>query len=442
MTKLRTTIIGMGLTGQSCIRHLQNDELMVLDTRNNPALISGLPAHPALSAHIGVKTWDFRGVDRVVVSPGVALNDSLVLAARRYDIRLSSDIDLFFDAARAPVFAITGTNGKSTATAMTGDLLKAAGYRVAVGGNIGDAALDLLSTEVDYYVLELSSFQIERLDIRPLAGAVVLNVTEDHIDRHGSMDTYAATKRRLFKRSAVVVFNREDPLTRPVGCVSGRVTSFGLDAPSAGSWGIRRDQRETWFVRGDARCIPVRSLTLPGLHNQENFLSACAVLDDVSLPAEALHHTASTLKALPHRCEFVRERRGVRWYNDSKATNVGATIAAVNGLAPTLGKSGRIVLLAGGDGKGADFSPLVGLVPMLRGVILYGRDASRIDKVVNGHVATRHADDLETAVQDAAKIAISGDCVLLAPACASLDMFANYGERGRRFVAEVETLPA
>lgn len=440
MTRLHTAIIGMGVTGKSCVRHLRDDRLTVLDTRDNPALVEGLPGHPDLTARTGVRGFDFRGVDRVVVSPGIALDDPLVLSARHHGVPLASDIDLFFDAARAPVFAITGTNGKSTVTAMTGELLKAAGYRTAVGGNIGDAALDLLAAEPDFYVLELSSFQIERLHPRPLAGAVVLNVTEDHIDRHGSMEAYAAIKRSLYQRSAVVVFNRADPLTRPSGCVAGRKVSFGLDAPQAGTWGIRDDARERWFARGDRRCLPVRALKLAGAHNQENFLAACAVLDDVPLPDEALDITARSMKGLPHRCEFVRERRGVRWYNDSKATNVGATIAAVNGLAPTLEREGRIVLLAGGDGKGADFSPLRTLVSKLRGVILYGRDAALIEKVLDGHITTKRVANLEDAVTGAASLAVSGDCVLLAPACASLDMFSNYGERGRRFVAQVEAL--
>lgn len=441
MTRQHTAIIGMGVTGRSCIRHLQNEPLTMLDTRDNPALVDSLPPHAAMSAHTGVKSWDFRGYDRVIVSPGVSLDDPLVVAARRVDVRLSSDIDLFFDAVKAPVFAITGTNGKSTVTSMAGELLKAAGVRVAIGGNLGDAALDLLAADIDFYVLELSSFQIERMEIRPLAGAVVLNVTEDHIDRHGSLAVYAEVKRRLFKRSAVSAFNRADCQTRPVGCTPGRSISFGLDAPQAGTWGIRKKGDRAWFARGDDNLLPVRSLVLPGLHNQENFLAACAVLDDLSLSEDVLLHTATTIKGLPHRCEFVRECAGVRWYNDSKATNVGATLAAVNGLASTLGTTGRIVLLAGGDGKGADFSPLRSLIPLLRAVVLYGRDAALIDATLDDAVMTSRVADLPSAVQAAAALADSGDCVLLAPACASLDMFANYGERGRRFVEHVEALP-
>jgi UDP-N-acetylmuramoylalanine--D-glutamate ligase len=442
MSRQHTAIIGMGVTGRSCVRHLRDGALTVLDTRDNPALVDSLPPHPDMSAHTGVKSWDFRGIDRVVVSPGISLDDPLVVAARRHDVRLSSDIDLFFEAVKAPVFAITGTNGKSTVTSLAGELLKAAGLRVAVGGNLGDAALDLLAPDIEFYVLELSSFQIERMEIRPLAGSVVLNVTEDHIDRHGSLDNYASVKRRIFRRSAVSVFNRADRLTRPASCEYGRVTSFGLDAPQAGSWGVRRQGDQSWFARSDENLLPVRTLVLPGLHNQENFLAACAVLDDLSLPREALSEAAATIKGLPHRCEFVRVRHGVRWYNDSKATNVGATLAAVNGLAPTLGITGRIVLLAGGDGKGADFAPLRSLVPLLRAVILYGRDADLLEAALSDVVQTSRVTDLESAVQESAALALAGDCVVLAPACASLDMFANYGERGRRFVAEVEALPA
>ena len=441
MSSYRTVIIGLGITGRSCIRHLQDHELIVLDTRDSPDLLRDLPAHPALEVRTGVQDFDFSDVDQVIVSPGVSLDVPLLAHARRIGVPLRSDIELFMASATAPVFGITGTNGKSTVTAMTGALLENSGYQVKVGGNLGEPALDLLTTHCDFYVLELSSFQLERMQPATLAGATVLNLTEDHMDRHGSLATYGAVKRTIFDRSAVCAFNRADGCTRPTSITVGRVTSFGLDSPAQGEWGRKLTKGQTWFARGDRCRLPTAELTLSGLHNQENFLAACAVLDDLLLPDTALHAVATGFSGLPHRCVSLGERRGVRYVNDSKATNVGATLAAVNGIAPTLVTKGRIVLLAGGDGKGADFSPLQSLARSLRGVVLYGRDAVRIETAMQGVVATVRVANFEDAVARAAALAEPGDCVLLAPACASLDMFANYSARGRRFVELVEALP-
>ncbi len=441
MSKPRTAVIGLGITGRSCIRHLQDHELTVLDTRDDPDLLSDLPAHPALVVRTGVTAFNFAGVDQVVVSPGVRLNAPLLDHARHLGVPIRSDIELFMACVTAPVFGITGTNGKSTVTAMTGALLEHAGFQVSVGGNLGEPALDLLAANSDFYVLELSSFQLERMLPAALAGATVLNVTEDHIDRHGSLESYGVVKRTIFERAAVCAFNRSDCRTQPKAIPVGRVTSFGLDTPTQGEWGRRMIQGEAWFVRGDQSRLPAAALTLPGLHNQENFLAACSILDDLSLPDKALHAVATGFSGLPHRCVSLGERRGVRYVNDSKATNVGATVAAVNGIAPTLTGSGRIVLLAGGDGKGADFSPLRSLAASLRGAVLYGRDANLIEDAVQDVIATVHEASFEDAIVKAAALAQPGDCVLLAPACASLDMFANYGARGRRFVELVEALP-
>lgn len=442
MTKQRTIIIGLGITGRSCIRHLQDHELIALDTRESPELRRDLPAHPALTVRTGVQTFDFTGFDQAIVSPGVSLDDPLPAQARRAGLPLRSDIELFMTAVQAPVFGITGTNGKSTVTAMTGALLEHAGFTVGVGGNLGEPALDLLSGDVDFYVLELSSFQLERMPAAPLAGATVLNISEDHIDRHGSMAAYARVKRQIFERAAVCAYNRADRLTQPAAPSIGRHTSFGLGVPGQGEWGRTDHGNALWFARGDDRRLPVGLLSLTGLHNQENFLAACAVLDDLSLAESTLQAVAAGFTGLPHRCVAVGERRGVRFVNDSKATNVGATLAAVNGIAPTLATGCRVVLLAGGDGKGADFSALRGLADQLRGAVLYGRDAAQIEAALTGAVATTREQSFESAVRRAAELAQMGDCVLLAPACASLDMFANYGERGRRFVELVEALPA
>jgi UDP-N-acetylmuramoylalanine--D-glutamate ligase len=440
---MRTAIIGMGVTGYSCLRWLAGrDELVVLDTRDVPP--NGAAARevcPDAEFRFGRAAWDetFGDVARAVVSPGIGLDHELVRRAVAAGVGLSSDIDLFCEAARAPVYAITGTNGKSTVTALVGHLLARLGRRPGVGGNLGEPALDLLCDSRDCYVLELSSFQLERAAIHPFHAAAVLNVSEDHLDRHGTMAAYAAAKGRVYGAARRAVMNRQDPLTRPSFPVSELVT-FGLDTPEPGHWGLRESARGPLLCRGEEPALAMAALPLTGLHNAANALAACALVDEPGRTAAELGDALQGFEGLPHRCRTVAEVRGVTFIDDSKATNVGSTLAALAGL----GSDGRrLVLIAGGDGKGADFAPLADPVGrFVKTVVLLGRDAPRLEQALRGAAPLARVSDMAQAVTAAMAVAEPGDTVLLSPACASLDMYDNYVARGRHFAAAVTALTA
>ena len=438
----RTVIIGAGVTGVSCARHLVGtDEVLVLDTR---AAAPGADALAAMGVALraGVLQHDFASADRVIVSPGVALDSCLVEQAVGAGVPLGSDIDLFFEAARAPVYLVTGTNGKSTVTSMAAALLTAGGVDAVAGGNLGDAALDVLDDARQAYVLELSSFQLERLGLHAREAAVLLNVTDDHLDRHGSFARYLAAKQKVFEGAARCVWNRDDAATKPMQAdAHASSVSFGLDAVADdGAWGLLEHGGQRWFCRGAEPLLPVAELALAGAHNQANFLAACALVGASVQPA-AVARVARTFRGLPHRCAPVAEIDGVRYIDDSKATNVGAAVSAVAGLAGTLAGDARIVLIAGGEGKGANFAPLAAIQPQLRHVALIGRDAEQLAAVFDT-VPCSMQPTMQAAVAAAREQARPGDVVLLSPACASFDMFDNFEHRGRRFAELVrEMLP-
>ncbi len=442
---MRTAIIGMGVTGYSCLRYLAGrDELLVLDTREAPP--HGDAARAACQDaefRFGQAACavSFAGVERLIVSPGVGLDHPLVARGVAAGARVESDIDLFCQAARAPVYAITGTNGKSTVTALTGHLLEKLGRHPGVGGNLGQPALDLLAEDRECYVLELSSFQLERMGSHPFAAAALLNVTEDHLDRHGSLDAYAESKRRIFAAARRAVWNRGDPATRPAGSVAESVT-FGLDRPEPGQWGLGEAGGVPVILWGHEPVTALKDLPIAGLHNALNVMAAFALVAEASTSAAELAAAVTGFQGLPHRCRKVADVRGVSFVDDSKATNVGATLAALEGLAGAAGSTApRLVLIAGGDGKGADFSPLAEPVRRLvKAVVLMGRDAPRLERAFGGAVPLRRAGDMAEAVAAAMAAAEPGDTVLLSPACASLDMYRNYAERGEMFAAAVEAL--
>lgn len=438
---MRTAIIGMGVTGLSCLRYLaRRDDLVALDTRADPpGAAAARRACPGAAFHFGdaACTADLGGVDRVIVSPGVSLDHALVRRAEAAGATVESDIDLFCQAAAAPIYAITGTNGKSTVTALVGHLLEALGRRPGVGGNLGEPALDLLGPDRGCYVLELSSFQLERMGRYPFRAAAVLNVTEDHLDRHGSLDAYAQSKRGIFAAAERGVANRQDPRTLPEIEPADWVT-FGLDAPPPGHWGLAMHAGERYLVRGNEPVVALSRLPLAGLHNAANVLAAFALVADPAATPARLAAALDGFRGLVHRCRLVAERNGVRYVDDSKATNVGATLAALEGLG---GESRRLVLIAGGDGKGADFSPLAEPVARaVSAVVLLGRDAPRLEQALAGHATLCRAADMAEAVTLAATLAGPGDTVLLSPACASLDMFSDYAARGAAFAAAVEAM--
>lgn len=438
----RSAIIGMGVTGLSCLRYLAGrEELVVLDTRERPpnaAAAAATPGDVRLCFGAAACQVSFAGVERVIVSPGVALDHELVRRAAAAGARVESDIDLFCQAARAPVYAITGTNGKSTVTALTGHLLGHLGKSPGVGGNLGEPALDLLGTEHDCYVLELSSFQLERMGAYRFQAATILNVTEDHLDRHGSFVAYVESKRRIYVQAERAVTNRADPNTWPESPVAEQV-SFGSDVPSARNWGIGTHGARPVLLHGGERIVALDELPLAGVHNALNALAAFALVATPRTRAADLVAATASFRGLPHRCQKVAERGGVTFVDDSKATNVGATLAALEGLGG--GSTARLVLIAGGDGKGADFTPLAGPVGRtVKALVLLGRDADRLERALTGCAPVTRVVDMPEAVAVAAAAAIPGDIVLLSPACASLDMFSNYAERGDVFSAAVRAL--
>ena len=441
----RTLVVGLGKTGLCCARylHAQGVSVAVTDSRPNPpglALLRDELPHAAVFVG-GFDPAVFAAADRLILSPGVPLSEPAVAAALARGASVQGDIELFARAAQAPVVAITGSNGKSTVTTLVGRMARLAGVRVAVGGNLGDPALDLLSDAVELYVLELSSFQLETTTSLRAKAATVLNLSADHMDRYPSLATYAAAKARVFVGAETAVVNRDDPLVCAMVAPEAHSRGFTLGAPERPEdYGLLTQGGETWLARGPEPLFAARGVALAGRHNLANALAAIALAEAVDLPREAIGEALRTFGGLPHRTELVAERHGVRWYDDSKGTNPGATIAALLGLIDPQGAA-RAVLIAGGDGKGADFAPLAPVVEALaRAVVLIGRDAPMIERVLHGRVPLLHARDMEAAVRLAAGAAREGDCVLLSPACASFDMFDDYAHRGRVFAAAVGRL--
>jgi len=447
--KKRVLVVGAGATGLSCVRHLLalGRDVRVLDTRQiPPGLAQVRRLVPIGDIHLG--DWPaaaFAGVDEIIVSPGIGLDAPALAAAAAHGVPLLGDIELFARAVTRPVLAITGSNGKSTVTTLVGELLAHAGRSVAVGGNLGTPALDLLAgPPPDAYVLELSSFQLERTaSLRP-AAACVLNLSPDHIDRHGSFAAYAAAKARVLDGGAVAVLSRDDAAVAALAgglAATQPVVWFGLGAPTgAHDFGLLPRDGAPWLARGNEALLPAAALRLPGRHNITNALAALALVDALGVPLAAVLPALREFAGLPHRTQWVAERAGVAWYDDSKGTNVGATLAAIEGLAPTR-PSGRLVLILGGQGKGQDFTPLRGALAVHgRAAVLMGQDAGAIERALGHAVPVHRAADMNAAVAAAAALAEPGDGVLLSPACASFDMFSGYAARGEAFVRAVQAL--
>jgi UDP-N-acetylmuramoylalanine--D-glutamate ligase len=385
----------------------------------------------------------FLWAQRLVVSPGVSLQQPLIAAARARGVEIMGDIELFARAAQAPVVAVTGSNGKSTVTLLLAEMARAAGREVRMGGNIGTPALELLAAaEPDFYVLELSSFQLDTTQSLDARAAVVLNISADHMDRYPDLAGYAASKQQLFAMQAVagdvMVVNRDDPLVNAMPTGQQQRVSFGLGQPPADNdYGRSDDQGERYLMRGTQRLLPVSALALAGEHNQANALAALALGEAMGLPMTAMLSCLREFTGLPHRMQLVADITGVRWINDSKGTNVGATLAAIQGLA------GPLILIAGGQGKGADFSPLrEAMGDKVRAVVLLGEDAAEIAQVVSAMTDVQFASDMVDAVGQAQALARAGDTVLLSPACASFDMFNGFEHRGDVFMQAVHALAA
>jgi UDP-N-acetylmuramoylalanine--D-glutamate ligase len=436
-------VVGLGKSGMSLVRFLakQGVSFAVADTRDNPPELATLRQdYPQVEVRCGELDVEFLcRADELYVSPGLALATPALQQAAARGVKLSGDIELFARNAKAPIVAISGSNAKSTVTTLVGEMAAAAGKRVAVGGNLGTPALDLLDDSVELYVLELSSFQLETTDQLGAEVATVLNVSEDHMDRYSGLPAYHLAKHRIFRGARQVVVNRQDALSRPLIGEGLPCWTFGLNTPDFHGFGLREENGEKYLAFQFDTLMPVRELKIRGAHNQSNALAALALGHAVGLPFDAMLSALRTFTGLAHRCQWLRERAGVSYYDDSKATNVGAALAAIEGLGVDI--TGKLVLIAGGDGKGADFSALrAPVVAYCRVVVLLGRDSELLAKTFGDAVPLVRVKTLEEAVQRAAEWAQDGDAVLLSPACASLDMFKNFEERGRLFAHAVEAL--
>ena len=435
----RVVIVGLGVTGLSVARFLaaQGIPFAVVDSRERPpGLVELRETCPDAAVFLGRFEQGAMAVaTHLIVSPGVALEEPAIQRAQANGAQLLGDIDLFACLARAPVVGITGANGKSTVTSLLGAMAQSAGRRVQVGGNLGTPALALLDEEAELYVLELSSFQLERTQALRCQAATVLNVSPDHLDRYVDEAAYAAAKQRIFHGDGVMVLNADDAVVAAMACAERDCVFYGLEADHPVDYGLVERDGVEWLCCRDEPVLAGTELLLKGRHNLSNALAALALGDAVGLPRPAMAAALRSFRGLDHRMQFVAEWDGVVWIDDSKATNIGACMAALDGLA------GKAVLIAGGDGKGADFSPLVQpAARKVRAAVLMGKDAAKLDAVLSPVIPTQRVADMREAVAAACLLAQPGDTALLSPACASLDQYTDYKHRGRVFAEAVRTL--
>jgi UDP-N-acetylmuramoylalanine--D-glutamate ligase len=435
-----TLVVGLGKTGLSVVRYLRalGEVVIVVDSRDIPPGLAALKSNytdvECVTGKFDVSL--FLNAHRIVVSPGVAMTEPALVEARKNNIEIIGDIDLFAHEAQAPVVGITGSNGKSTVTTLLALMASQAGLNAVACGNIGTPVLDALDDEVELYVIELSSFQLETLQYLPMKAAVVLNISADHMDRYESLTAYAASKQAIYENAEVMVVNKDDALASRVIRTADKQLAFTLSPPAENEFGLcEAGDHTVYLCFGQQQLIAADQLKIKGRHNLQNALAALALGHAVGLPMASMLKTLAEFNGLPHRAQFVAEINGVNWINDSKATNVGATIAALVGL------PGKHVLIAGGEGKGADFSELTEVVRQhCRGVVLLGRDASIIGAVIPDGIPVKTVVDMQAAVYAAQSMAQAGDNVLLAPACASFDMFDNFEHRGDVFIQSVNNL--
>lgn len=431
-------IVGLGKTGYSIAGFLasQSVHFAITDTREVPPFIEEFRENFPDSAVFlgGFNSTAFEAATHLVVSPGVALDHPLIVAAQARGVPVIGDLDLFAAVVDVPVLAVTGSNGKSTVTTLLGLMAESEGRQSRAGGNLGTPMLELIEESVEIYVLELSSFQLESSHLLEPLVATVLNISPDHMDRYPDLEAYASAKERIFNGQGVMVLNRDDPVVASMAQTDRKVAWFGLDAAEV-DYELRVHQGEEWIFAHGKPVMPRNEVRLHGRHNIANVLASLAIGDAAGLSREAMLQAIREFTGLPHRTEWVAEVNGVTFINDSKATNVGACIAALHGM------DKPVILIAGGDGKGADFTVLRDVVGQkVKALILIGRDAPLLGEALGDLVQTIMAVSLSKAVQASAQIADAGDVVMLAPACASLDQFKDYQERGRIFQEEVRKL--
>jgi len=418
-------VVGLGKTGWSVVRYLcdQNLPVVVTDSREIPPYLSEMrEKYPNVAFLPGLSEQDFGQYTELVISPGVASTAKNAVG----------DIELFLREARAPVIAITGSNGKSTVTMLVTEVLCAGGYQVLTGGNIGTPALDLLShPSPDFYVLELSSFQLETTHSLQALSSVVLNISEDHMDRYSGIEEYADAKKRIYINTRAAITNREDAVAKETTELNKEIKrlSFGLDRPGAEQFGIIKKDNKDFLAYGEYLLAPVSDVVMGGEQNLQNILAAFALVVGAGIEINnAMVSAATQYPGLPHRCEVVSRFLGVTWINDSKGTNVGATSAAISGAKKPL------ILIAGGQGKGADFKNLGDMIDACcKAVVLIGEDAEKIASTIQNKDLVHRAVGLEQSIITAAELANEGDTILFSPACASFDMFKSYEHRGDCF---------
>lgn len=430
----RLLIVGLGETGYSVAQFLQQTPIKfaVIDSRRNPPLIDSLRQQmPDVAVFCGGFTpAAFEVATHLIVSPGVSLQEPMLAQALLAGAKLMSDIDLFACATAKPVIAITGSNGKSTVTTMLGDMGKAAGVKTAIGGNLGTPALNLLQQDAELYVLELSSFQLERTSALNAVAATVLNVTPDHLDRHHDLTAYAQEKQRIFRGDGAMILNADDSLVASMVANGRRCYWFSIQREADFYW--QADAESGGLMYGDQTLMLASELPLQGTHNIANALAALALGHAAGLDLAAMCRALKVFRGLSHRMQKVAEIKGVTWVNDSKATNIGATVAALQGY------RNKVVLIAGGDAKGADMHELQPVVAAhCKAVIVMGKDGHLIQDAIAGTVPVLQAANMREAVALAATQAVVGECVLLSPACASLDQYKSYADRGNKFTEAV-----
>lgn len=445
MHKSLYLVVGLGKTGHSIARFLKkrNQAFIVFDTRREPQGIAEFQTQfPGVDIFLEeLPDSVYPQLKEIINSPGVALDNPFIEKARRFNIPIIGDIECLAREITAPVIAITGTNGKSTVTTLLGEMAKAAGIHVAVGGNIGHPVLDLLDQDkaYDLWVLELSSFQLDLIHSLKPRAASILNITPDHLDRHHSITAYIQAKQRIYHQAEIAIYNRQDEATYPQGYSPSTILSYGLDKPQPGQWGILQEQGKSYLACGAEKILAVDTMRIQGQHNWQNALAACALASTLPIERGVMQQVLSEFAGLPHRSQWVRTLDGINWINDSKGTNIGATISAIGGIGEAL--QGKIVLIAGGQGKGADFTELRSTIAnYVRTLVLIGEDADKMENALGDLVQVIRAPSLEEAVKSAQSYAQGGDVVLLSPACASLDMFQDFNHRGQVFTAAVQAL--
>jgi len=437
-------IVGLGKTGLSCVRYLLSRglDIAVTDSRINPPGLSTLETEfTSVSVFLGeISTEILLSSDQIILSPGVSLNNDAVKRAIANGIPVIGDIELFCQQVKAPIIAVSGSNGKSTVTTLVAEMTQQAGLKTCVGGNLGTPALELLNEDVpDVYVLELSSFQLETTFSLSAHASVILNISPDHMDRYANSDEYANAKKKIYLGNGLMVINKDDDVVKAMEDASRQTIYFTLGKPEGHNFGLIKDNDGIWLCQGNKKIIKQDELGIKGEHNVANALAAIALASTINVPFSAMAETLKRFSGLEHRCQRVATINKINWFNDSKATNVGACIASIKGLC----NLGKIILIAGGDSKGADLSSLGPIIKKyVKHVLLLGVDAKKVANVIDSTVMCDFVVDMNEAVNAASNLAEAGDLVLLAPACASLDMYENYQQRGDAFVAAVNTLEA